>query len=339
MPSGRDVLPPQIISPFHIKVDGCNRLWAVDTGIDGILEGDGDVKHLANPRILIFNLTDDSLIRQFELKNVKLDKSVFSNIVVDDNDCMDSYAYVADAGIRSSLIVYSYKSDKSWQFSHNYFNIDPLAGNFSIQSVKFETKDGLYGLTLTDKGADGFPVLYFHALTSVKEFNVSTAILRNETLTNPLLATQIYRNFTVAGTRRTNEQAGVTAYDKSQQVFFYALPNQNEIGCWRVNTPYSISNVFSSPISMVYPSDVKIDAKNKLWVLSNNMQNFLTGHKDLANEANFYVQSAPIKEAVKPCEQKTTIFGKSGSDTITPATLMTLITSIAMLSVKQFFLL
>lgn len=339
---------PQIVSPFHIKVDSCQRLWAIDTGIEGILNGDG-AKQLSSPRILIFNLTDDTLIRQSELKNIKLDKSIFSNIVVDDNDCDDSYAYVADAGIRSSLTVYSYKSDKSWQFEHHYFNIDPLAGNFSILGVKFQTNDGLYGLSLTEKKDNGFPVLYFHALTSLKEFNVSTAILRNETLANQTFAKQIYKNFTYVGSRRTNEQAGATAYHKSRHVFFYALPNMNEIGCSRINTPYNISNVFSSPVTMVYPSDVKIDAKDRVWVLSNNMQNFRTGRNEQANAANFYVQVAPINEAVKntPCEQtfmektKTVIdkiTGKGGASTMAPVTFMTFITSIAMLSVKKLLL-
>lgn len=124
---------PDIVSPFHIKVDRCNRLWAVDTGIEGFLNGI-ESKRLAPARILIFDLRTDDLIRKYTLP-VNLNSSVFSNIVVDDNDCDDTFAYVADAGTPPSLTVYSFKLNDAWQVKHNFFNIDPLAGNYLFTHI------------------------------------------------------------------------------------------------------------------------------------------------------------------------------------------------------------
>lgn len=333
---------PDIVSPFHIKVDRCNRLWALDTGVDGILNKN-ESKRLAPPRILIYNLRTDDLIRKYTLPSLKLESSIFSNVAVDDNDCDDTFAYVADAGTPPSLTVYSYKSDESWQVKHNFFNIDPLAGNFSILGVSYRTYDALYGLALTEKKANGFPNLYFHALTSTSEFNVSTAILRNKDISEA--GTKYYKDFTIVGSRATNEQAGASVYDPSRKIIFYTLPNMNEIACWKTtNQNYSISNVFSSPVKMVYPIDIKIDSKQRLWILSNNMQHFINGQSTAANEKNFYIQFVPIKDAIKntPCEpgfieRVVNKFNGNGSVTIQPpAAILTFIASL-FITVKQLF--
>lgn len=339
---------PDIVSPFHIKVDRCNRLWAVDTGIEGKLN-EKDFKRISPARILIFDLRNDNLIRQFPLE-LKLESSIFSNIVVDDNDCDDSFAYIADAGTPPSLTVYSYKSNESWQVKHNFFNIDPLAGNFSILGVSYRTNEALYGLALTEKKENGYPDLFFHALTSRTEFNVSTSILRNKTISENGGA--FYKEFNVIGSRNTNEQAGASAYDQNLKIIFYALPNINEIACWRTtNKNYSVSNVFSSPVKMVYPIDIKIDNKERIWVLSNNMHQFLNGQLNVERNFNFYVHFVPIKEAVKntPCEPGfvETIINKvnkainksdekGAADTIKPTVFIACITSI-ILSMKYFF--
>lgn len=51
-----------IISTFRIRVDECNRLWVMDTGLADIL---GDPKQIAPPALVIFNLNTDELIRRY----------------------------------------------------------------------------------------------------------------------------------------------------------------------------------------------------------------------------------------------------------------------------------
>lgn len=340
---------PDIVSPFHIKVDRCDRLWALDTGIEGKLSEKG-FKRLNSPQILIFDLRSDNLLRKYPLP-LKLENSIFSNIAVDDNACDDTFAYIADAGTPPSLTVYSFKSNESWQLKHNFFNIDPLTGNFSILGVNYRTNDALYGLALTEKKENGYPDLFFHALTSRTEFNVSTSILRNKTISESPEAPKFYKEFQVLGERATNEQAGVSAYDQNLKIVFYTLPNINEIACWKAtNKNYSLSNVYSSPVKMVYPIDIKIDNNERIWILSNNMQQFINGQLNVEHDTNFYVHFVPIKEAIKntPCEpgfiekvinkfnKAINTEGKGAAATIKPAAFIACVTSF-MLSMKYLF--
>lgn len=331
---------PDIVSPFHIKVDRCNHLWVVDTGIDGVLDS-SNAMYLKPSRILVFNLHDDNIIKTHELP-MNLTHSIFSNIVVDDNDCDDIYAYIADASTPPSLTVYSFKEEESWQVKHNFFNIDPLAGNFSLLGTKFQTNDGLYGLALTEKKENGYPDLYFHPLTSRTEFNVSTSVLRMKDIPD----NGHYKEFKIIGTRNANEQAGASVYDPKQKVIFYTLPNNNEIGCWRTTKNYTVSNVFNSVTEMVYPISITIDNKQQLWVLSNNMQDFIYTKLDV-NKHNFFIRMASISEAIKntPCDlnfvEKIGEFvnnkiNGNGSNAIKPIAILTLIASIMMM-IKEIF--
>lgn len=290
---------PDIISPFHLKIDKCHRLWTVDTGVVNVL-ATNKTKRLAPARILIYDLRTDNLIRDHELPTLKSEKTLFSNIAVEDGDCEDTFAYIADSSVPSSLIVYSFKSNDLWQVKHNFFNIDPMAGNFNISGIDYRTTIGLYGLALSEKKSNGFADLYFHALTSFSEFNVSTAVLRNKSIVEK--AGEFYKDFKVIGSRKMNEQAGSSVYDRSNKVIFYTLPNQNSIACWRTTSKtYNISKGMvqgSGTDDSEYPIDVKIDDKERIWTLSNNFHRFINGKLD-ESKINFHIRFAPVKEAIK----------------------------------------
>ncbi|XP_031624020.1 L-dopachrome tautomerase yellow-f-like [Contarinia nasturtii] len=335
-----DVL--DIVSPFHIKVDRCNHLWIIDTGIDDMLNAT-KMKRVAPARVTVINLRDDNILQRYELPHTTLDGSIFSNIVVDDNDCDNIFAYIADAATPPTLTVYSFKEKASWQVKHNFFHFDPLAGNFSLLGTKFQTNDGLYGLALTEQKENGYPDLFFHALTSRNEFNVSTKILRDKNIfENDKLKTEHYKDFKIIGSRKTNEQAGAAVYDPKEKVIFYTLPNNNEIACWRTTKNYSVSNVFTSPVEMVYPISVTIDTNHQLWILSNNMQDFIYAKLDV-HKINFYIHMTSVSEAIKntPCELNFVekVFNKfsdNGSNGTKPIAILTLIASVLVLF-KQIF--
>ena len=70
-----------IISTFRIRVDECDRLWVMDTGITNILKSFGNRKKVAPPALIIFDLNTDKLIRRYTLKP-------------SDNTCNSYYANV-----------------------------------------------------------------------------------------------------------------------------------------------------------------------------------------------------------------------------------------------------
>lgn len=68
-----------IISTFRIRVDECDRLWVMDSGLADIL---GSPKQWAPNSIAVFDLKTDKLIRRFVLPEDQVkEDSFFANIV------------------------------------------------------------------------------------------------------------------------------------------------------------------------------------------------------------------------------------------------------------------
>lgn len=68
-----------IISTFRIRVDECDRLWVMDTGLVDIL---GNPKQIAPPALVIFNLKTNKLIKRYTIPNAHIkDDTFFANVV------------------------------------------------------------------------------------------------------------------------------------------------------------------------------------------------------------------------------------------------------------------
>lgn len=78
-------------------------------------------------------------------------------------------------------IFYSLRDNRMWSFTHNYFHLDPLHGDFNIAGIDFQWDDGIFSITMGPKQPDGFRTVYFHPMVSTKEYAVSAKVLRNET--------------------------------------------------------------------------------------------------------------------------------------------------------------
>lgn len=113
-----------------MKADRCGRLWVLDTGVEDILNA-SETKQLAPSQLLVYDLHNDNLITRYELpKDQTVEKkSFFANIAVEDDDCDNTFAYLADLGA-PGLVVYSWKTKESWRVQHHYFHPDPLQGWF-----------------------------------------------------------------------------------------------------------------------------------------------------------------------------------------------------------------
>lgn len=73
---------------------------------------------------------------------------------VQKNDCDNAFAYVPDLGAYG-VVVYSFKADKSWRASHNFFHFDPLQGDYNVGGVNFQWTDGVFGMALGKPQNDG----------------------------------------------------------------------------------------------------------------------------------------------------------------------------------------
>lgn len=69
----------QIVSTFRIRVDECDRLWVIDTGLAGILD---NPRQIRKPALVVFDLKTDKVLRRYDLKPTDLkEDSFFANVV------------------------------------------------------------------------------------------------------------------------------------------------------------------------------------------------------------------------------------------------------------------
>ncbi|XP_022204541.2 protein yellow [Nilaparvata lugens] len=294
----------KIVSTFRVRADECDRLWVMDTGVANILGGG---EQFTPAKILVYDLKTDELIRSFPIKSSDIkEDTFFPNIVVDvtKDKCDDAHAYIPDLG-SNALIVYSWGKNDTWRIKHHYFNMDPLAGNYHVAGVNFQWVDGLFGIALSPVQEDGYRTAYFHALSSTREFTVSTRVLQNAT------EAESYYEYKPLGSRGPNSQATASMIDEKSGVLFYTQVNKNGIGCWnsvKHANEYSADTnglVSSDNDTMVFPNDLKVDRDSNLWVLTDKLPLYI--YRSLDNDdVNFRIFKAPVAEVIKGtvCDSK-----------------------------------
>lgn len=202
------------------------------------------------------------------------------------------------------VVVYSFKENKSWRVKHNFFHFDPLNGNYNVGGVNFQWTDGVFGLALGKAAADGSRNVYFHALSSTREFSVPNKVLQNETYSQ---STEAYYEFKLVGDRGPNGQSSAEFYDDNTGVLFYTQVNKDGVGCWNSQKPYNPDTqglVDTDSDALIFPNDLKIDAQGNLWVLSDRMPLFIYGNLK-ANEFNYRILRKNVQDIIRgtACEK------------------------------------
>lgn len=287
---------PKLVSVYRTTVDGCDRLWFIDTGM---LEYPGNFMQIQRPSIWVIDLRSDSVIRRFEVPaSVVEEGRGFASITVDtDKGCDRAFAYIPDL-VNNRLYVYSFAANRMWTFEHNYFNFDPIAGDLNIGGQSFSWDDGIFSVTLGTKNKNGTRNAFFHAMASNNEFMVSNEVLQNEALAQ---SGDYSRDFQILGSRGNQRQSTMHEYDPITNVLFYAEIQQNGVGCWNTRKPFSAANhgtVAKNEQTMIYPSDLTIDDSGTMWIMTNSMPIFIYSTLD-ANTFNFRIWKQNTAVAAK----------------------------------------
>lgn len=284
-----------VTSVYRMKVDQCNRLWILDTG-------KLDETQLCPPKLHLFDLRTDKLIRQYEFptSQVKTD-SLFVTVAVDireNEGCDKCFAYVADV-TGFGLLVYDYEKNRSWRINNKLFYPYPAEGTFNIKGQSFDLMDGILGLALSPLSADGERILYFHSLASRVESRVPTSVIRNYELFhgNPDAEARSFVPFKLM----RSSQAAAQAMDRNG-VLYYGLMSDLALGCWNsLHYPeFGGSNnevIVYNPETLQFISGLKViprlDKKEELWILTPSFQRVMTGTLS-ANRTNFRIQAGLV---------------------------------------------
>ncbi|KAF4518375.1 hypothetical protein B566_EDAN007102 [Ephemera danica] len=287
---------------FRVQVDhDCGRLWVLDAGEVDVAEGG---RQLCPPQLLAFDLKTDTLLLRHTLSSdVTRQGALFSNLVVDTRGgkCADTHVYMADAW-RFGIVVFSARSQTSWRVEHEYMQSDPLACRYNTSGQNFMWHDGVFGFGLAPE-VSGDRTLYFAPMSSFRAFAVPSSVLRNET-------ENTHAAFTVLPARGGGLggqwHAGASAMSRSG-IWFYNLVTRDAVGCWNSRLPYLPAlqgELARDPVTLSFPNDIKVDAHDNVWVLSNRLPTYLFSSLD-PKDVNIRIFSAPEAELVHgtPCEQ------------------------------------
>lgn len=251
-----------------------------------------NVTNLCPYSLNVYDLNTDQRIRRYVFRPDDIVSTTFiANIALDiGNSCDDTFAYFSDE-LGYGLISYSWEQNRSWRFQHSYFFPDPLVGDFNIAGLNFQWgAEGIFGISASPIGPDGYRTLYFSPLSSNTEFAVSTKILRDESKVKGS-----YQDFKVVGVRGPDSHTTAKVVDDSG-VQLFNLIDQNAIGCWNSAKPLKPQNVGlvdKDDVGLVFPCDVKIDDQRNVWVMSDRMPVFLEAELDFS-DINFRIYTAPL---------------------------------------------
>ncbi|XP_072932020.1 dopaminechrome tautomerase-like isoform X2 [Epargyreus clarus] len=290
-------------SVFRTAIDKCNRLWVMDAG--KINE-----KQVCPPQLLAFDLNTDQLVYRHIVNESKyIATSLFITPIVDvrgfdDNDCSDTFVYVADVSGFGMLVV-DVASDRSWRVTHRLMYPFPSHGTFTIDGESFDLMDGILGMALSPyrPGHDRF--LYFHALASNTENVVLTSVLRNETFLHDSNAHPDSIN--VFPETRPNQSAAEAIDHKG--IMYFGLMDPPSIVCWNTATEFSPKNFHEVAVDqelLQFASGMKIinnlKSQQELWVLTSSFQRVMTGSLS-ADRVNYriHAEKIPIILANSPC--------------------------------------
>ncbi|XP_076169534.1 yellow-h [Ptiloglossa arizonensis] len=304
-----------LTSVFRVSVDECDRLWVLDSGKVDIANGG---KKACPPSIFIFDLTTDNLIRKYIIPDDQVkEDSLYTNIVVDirNEDCGTAVAYASDV-FRYGLLVYDFAKDSSFRIQHHLFFPDPLASKYELHGVKFQWTDGIFGIALSPVDIHEDRTLFFHPMSSFREFAVSTSVFKDKKT-----AEESTDYFMPIGRPRAKDygHSSGSVVDRNG-VMFFNMVTRDSVWCWDTRKEYIPQNlgvIGTSNLSLVFPNDIKVDHEydQNVWLLSDRLAMYLYGTID-NSKINYRVFKANAKEAIKDtvCDPGHVVPGYDGYD-------------------------
>lgn len=138
--------------------------------------------------------------------------------------------------------------------------------------------------------------VYFHALSSAKEFSVPNYVLNDERrATNQ----NSYYEYAYLGSRGSDGHSMVEFYDEETNVLFYTKISKNSVGCWNANKTYA-QNTQGNIHLTAFPSDIKNNRNDgTLWILSSQLPAFFNNKALKPDNLNYQIWTGKASEIIK----------------------------------------
>ncbi|KAJ8682431.1 hypothetical protein QAD02_018223 [Eretmocerus hayati] len=286
-----------ITSVYRVAIDGCNRLWVLDTGLIGD-------EYICPAQLLAFNLKTDKLESATEIpdrvaQNKDGEGLLITPIVQVGDTCEDVTVYMADVSGHGILV---WRDGKVKRIEENIFDPEENYSNFTIAGEKFTLDDGIFGMALTPQldNEEG-QYLFFRPLASRSIYGANTRSFDTYHGSGTL---EFF-----SGRDFLSSQATAMAFS-SQGTLFYGLTEEIGIGSWNMEKPFKAEYFevtlqdtnrlqFVSGLKVIktsWNSEDPISHQGEseyLLISSNRFQKILAGTQNFA-EINFRVMTISI---------------------------------------------
>ncbi|XP_058808632.1 protein yellow-like [Phymastichus coffea] len=254
----------KLISVYRVRADRCNRLWVLDSGINTSID---DFTVLCPPKILIFDLQTDQLVRiiTFPRENVR-PNSLFTNLVIDDTTattCDDVYVYITDT-TGPGLVVLEGATDRSWRFLHSSMFPNPDMAQYQIGRDTFELFDGIVGIAFSPRLGS----VYYQPLATDRLYSVPASALR----AGPPAFGDVLP-VTLIG-RKSSQGIGLSVDPRDDTIIFAPL-SETAVAAWQPQTNTQRILAYS-PEQLQFAAEVRWVERDSgnVWALSTRFQKF-----------------------------------------------------------------
>ncbi|KAL5283109.1 Y-e3.2 family protein [Megaselia abdita] len=300
-----------IYATINIRIDSCNRLWVVDQGIQD-LQG----TRICQPKLLIFNLENDKLLRRYEFPEEQIDsvsgKTALGRVevVVEGSICNKTIAYISDF-YQPAILVYSFDDDISWRIKHPTFAVEDSWSKFSFGSNNIILPYGVHSITITPD----HKYLIYRALSAENEYIVSVDTLNNRNLWKNSENKDVDGFFQNLGSREDRCSTGVM---DSKFNYYCIAEKYSSLSVWNLKKPeIGTQDITEDKTYLSDPGCLKIitapDGEDELFIVKSSIVEVLTGNYN-PNMFNFYVISCRIKDLLAKRKCRTYICSKGECD-------------------------
>ncbi|EEB11025.1 major royal jelly protein 4 precursor, putative [Pediculus humanus corporis] len=283
----------QFVQSMEIDTEG--RMWIIDTGRINLMSGSGQDSRCP-PKLDFLEITIHRLLSEIHLtKTISELLKCLTFLVIYLNDIvLDNsngwYAYITDMGDDPGIIVYSLRDDRSWKVKDaTSMRSDPDTNFVSVNNIDIDLqRKNLDGIALSPvMGYDR--TLYYCPLGSYNLYSVPTSVLKN-----PNLSSDISSSVKDLGRKQSISDGMVM---DNRGFLYYGLLGQNAVVSWDSNRGTRIddgSRILARDNNLLqWPDSFAIDDSGNLYVVSNRLQNYITGRVNL-NEPNYRILRAPL---------------------------------------------
>ncbi|KOC60606.1 Protein yellow [Habropoda laboriosa] len=254
----------KLISVYRTKLDRCNRLWVVDSGIMTSID---NFTPVCTPKIMVFDLKTDQLVRQYEFPRDALrPNTLLTNLIIDDTSattCDDVFLYISDTA-GPGLLVFDGATDRSWRVVHATMYPDPNFSMYRIGNDMFELLDGVVGLAFSAR----LGTVYYQPLATDRLFSIPTTALQAGP---PAFGEQL--PVTLVG--KKSSQGLALAVDPRDDTILFAPFTETIIAAWQPQTNKQRIVAFS-PEKLQFTAEIRWAEHDNgnIWIMSSRFQKF-----------------------------------------------------------------